>query len=96
MQENSADYLAMIQFFAVATGIESFIMHAFAYFAQIAAKEGFRPGYAAAHAINHGRCNLHIIQLTPLFGGLLSQLIVIVNSGYTGVAFFAIQPATGD
>lgn len=95
MLKNRTYHLASIQFLTVATSIETFFVHTFADSTIIAAIGKLHPVCTAPHTMDGFRRNFwRIVQHTPLFGSFLSQLIVIIDSGYTGGAIFAIQPAT--
>lgn len=95
MLKNGADYRATVQFFTVSAGIESFSIHTFADFAIIAAVRKFRSVRTTPHTMD-GRCrNLRrIVHYAPFPGGFFPQLIVVPDSGYAGIAIFAIQSAT--
>lgn len=97
MLKNSSDYLAAVQFPAVSAGIIPLFMYAFADLAIIAAKRKFHAVCPAAHTIDGRRCDLRrIVHYAPLLGCFFSQIIVIGDGGYTGVAAFAVQSAAGN
>lgn len=97
MPVHGTDYPAIIQFFALAACIESFPAYTLADLAHIAAICEFHPVGTATHAIYGRRSDLRgIVHYTPLLGGLFPQPVVIADSGYAGVAAFAIESATCD
>ena len=95
MLKNGTYHLASIQFLTVTAGIETYFGHTFTASPVIAAIGKLHPICTAPHTMD-GFCRnfRRIVQHTPLFGGFLSQLIVIIDSGYTGGSIFAIQSAT--
>ena len=94
MLKNGADYSATVQFLTFAAGIESLFMHAFADFAIIAAIREFSPVRPAPHTVYGCSRDLRrMVERTPLLSGFSSQLVIVCDSGYAGVAIFAIQSA---
>ena len=76
MLENKTDGRAMIQFFTIATGIESFCLNTFPDFtiiAAIAAIGEFRAIDTATRAINSFRSDLRcVVHDTPFLSGFFS------------------------
>ena len=84
MLKNGTYHLASIQFLTVTAGIETFFVHTFTDSTVIAAIGKLHPICTAPHTMD-GFCRnfRRIVQHTPLFGGFLSQLIVIINDWAT-------------
>lgn len=73
MLENKTDGRAMIQFFTIATGIESFCLNTFPDFTIMAAIGEFRSVNTATRAINSFRCDLRrVVHDAPFLSGFFS------------------------
>lgn len=96
MQDRGYDG-AVVQFLAVAAGIEAFLVDAFADFAMVAAEGEFYSVGPATHAIN-GVCRDfgYVVHFAPFPGGFFSQFVVVFDGGYAGIAGFAIQATASD
>lgn len=73
MLENKTDGRAMIQFFTIPTGVESFCLNTFPNFTIIAAIGEFRPINTATRAIYGFRSDLRrVVHDTPFLSGFFS------------------------
>ena len=83
-------FLASGHFGTRAAGRDIFAFGTLANRAQMVAERCFDSFDAAAGAVNHFGSDNGVVEFRPFFGNLLTQIVVVVDSGNARLAFFAV------
>jgi hypothetical protein len=90
---NHSQFLARPHLAATAARLEVLLLCAPSDRAHRAAERRFYALNPAAGAVNHLGQDFGIVQLRPMLGNLLAQLVVVVYGGKSRLAFLAVQTA---
>ena len=93
---NHAKRFAVLYFAAIAAGGKTFALGAFADGAERLAERRFGAFDAATGAVDHLRRDFHFVEFRPFLRDFCTQLVVVVDGGKSGFAFFTVESAASD